>query len=54
MHQALNGKWKSSWITESLGVDIDTGRKGIEYQLKPEMSWLNIKLTILSLFVYLM
>ena len=42
IHQALNGKSKSSSTREILGIDIGTYGKWIEYQFTPEMNWSNI------------
>ena len=39
IHQALNGKSKSSSTGEILGIDIDLYRKWIEWHLTPEMIW---------------
>ena len=43
IHQALEGKTKSS-TKHILGTDIDICRKRIEYQMTPEMNWLNIEI----------
>ena len=43
IHQAMNGKSKSSSTREILGFDIDIYRKWIEWQLTPEMNWGNIE-----------
>ena len=44
IHQALNGKSKSSSTREFLGIDTETYRKWIEYQFTPEMDWGNIEI----------
>ena len=44
IHQALNGKSKSSSTREILGIDIDLYRKWIEWQFTPEMNWSNIEI----------
>ena len=41
VHDALNGKSKSSSTGEILGVDIDTYRKWIDFQMTPDMTWDN-------------
>ena len=41
IHHALNGKSKSSSTREILGIDIDTYRRWIEWQMTPEMNWSN-------------
>ena len=41
---ALKGKSKSISTKEVLVIDIDTYKKWIEYQMTPEMSWINIEL----------
>ena len=38
IHHALNGKSKSSSTKDILGIDIDTYRKWIEFQMTPEMN----------------
>ena len=43
-HHALNGKSKSSSTREILGVEIDTYRKWIEFQMTPDMTWDNIEI----------
>ena len=51
--EALRGELKSSYIVDILGLDIDTYRKWIEYQMTPEMNWLNIEIDqigVISLF----
>ena len=42
IHQALQGKTKSSSTRDILGIDIDLHRKWIEYQITPEINWSNI------------
>ena len=44
IHQALQGKTKSSSTRKKLGIDIDTYRKWIEWQMTPEMNWSNKEL----------
>ena len=39
----MNDKLKSSSTNEILGIDIDTYRKWIEFQMTPEMNWSNIE-----------
>ena len=41
---ALNGNLKSSSTGEILGIDIQTYKKLIEWQMTPEMNWTNIEL----------
>ena len=43
IHRALKGKSKSSCTKDILGIDIDTYRKWIEFQMTPEMNWSNIE-----------
>ena len=43
-HHALNGKSKSSSTRDTLGIDIDTYRKWIEYQMTLDMTWDNIEI----------
>ena len=38
IHHALNGKSKSFSTLDILGIDVETYRKRIEYQLTPEMN----------------
>ena len=40
--EALQGKTKSSSTKDVLGIDIDTYRKWIEFQIPPDMIWDNI------------
>ena len=42
-HHALNGKLKSSSTLDILGIDLETYRKYIEYQMTPEMNLRNIE-----------
>ena len=44
LHHALNGKSKSSSTRDIFGIDIDTYRKLIEWQMTPEMNWSNIEI----------
>ena len=44
IHHAMNGKLKSSFTKEILGIDIDTNRKRIEYQFTPDMNWNKIEI----------
>ena len=44
LYQALNGKTKPSPTKEILGIDVDSYRKWIEFQFKPEMNWENIEI----------
>ena len=44
MHHALNGKSKSSSTLDILGIDVETYRKWIEWQMTPEMKWSNIEI----------
>ena len=43
-HKALNSKPKSISTKDTLGIDIDTYRKWIEYQMTPEMNCRNIEI----------
>ena len=43
IRKALSGKSKSS-TKDILGIDIDTYRKWIEYQMIPDMTWDNIEI----------
>ena len=43
IRQALNTKLKSISTKEILGLDLETSRKWIEYQMTPEMNWSNIE-----------
>ena len=42
IHQALQGKTKSSSTEDNLGIDFDLYRKWVEYQMTPEKNWSNI------------
>ena len=44
IHHALNGKSKSISTKEILGIDNDTYKKGIEWQMTPDMTWYNIEI----------
>ena len=44
IHHALNGKSKSISIKKSLGINIDTYKKWIEWQMTPDMTWDNIEI----------
>ena len=44
IRKALQGKLKSSFTKERLGVEIDTYRKWIEFQMTPDMTWDNIEI----------
>ena len=44
IHQALNGKSKSSSTREIRGIDINTYKKWIEFQMTPDMTWDNIEI----------
>ena len=41
IHHALNGKSKSISTKEILGIDIETYKKWIEWQMTPDMTWNN-------------
>ena len=41
IHHALNGKSKSISTKEILGIDIETYKKWIEWQMTPDMTWDN-------------
>ena len=43
IHQALQGKTKSSSTKDILGIDVDTYKKWFEFQFTPEMNWINIE-----------
>ena len=43
-HHALNGKSNSSSTLDILGIDVQTYRKRIEWQMNPEMNWTNIEI----------
>ena len=44
IRKALNGKLKSSSTRDSLGIDIDTYKKWIQWQFTPKMNWTNIEI----------
>ena len=44
IHHALNGKSKSISTKEILGIDIETCKKWIEWQMTPDMTWNNIQI----------
>ena len=44
MHHALNDKSKSSSTLDILGIDVETYRNWIEWQMTPEMNWSNIEI----------
>ena len=44
LHQALNGKLKSSSTLDTLEIDLEACRKWIEWQLTPEKNWPNIEI----------
>ena len=44
IHHALNGKSKSSSTLEILGIDVETYRKWIEFQLTSDMTGDNIEI----------
>ena len=44
IHNALNGKSKSSSTLDILEIDVDTYRKWIEWQFAPEMIWKKIEI----------
>ena len=44
IRQALKGMTKQSSTKEVLGIDIETYKKWIEYQMTPEMNWQNIEI----------
>ena len=44
IHHALNGQSKSSSTLDVLGIDIETYRRWIEWQMTPEMNWSNIEI----------
>ena len=44
IHHALNGKSKSSFTLDILGIDIETYPKWIEWQMTPEMNWTKIEI----------
>ena len=44
IYKSLKGLTKQSSSRDHLGVDIDTYRKWIEFQMTPEMNWSNIEI----------
>ena len=44
IRQALQGKTKSSSTIDILGIDIETYKKWIKFQMTPETNWTNIEL----------
>ena len=42
IHHALNGETKSLATKEILGIDIETYKKWIEFQMTENMNWMNI------------
>ena len=44
IHHALNGKSKPISTKEILGIDIETYKKWIEWQMTPDMTWNNIQI----------
>ena len=44
IYKSLKGMTKQSSTKDILGVDIDTYRKWIEWQMTPEMNWSNIEI----------
>ena len=44
IHHALNGISKSNSTKEFLGIDIETYKKWIEWQMTPDMTWDNIEI----------
>ena len=44
IHQVLNGKSKSSSTKDILGIDIETYKKWIKFQMTPDMTWDNIEI----------
>ena len=44
IHHALNGKLKSSSTKDKLGIDINTYKRWIEFQMTPEMKWSKIEI----------
>ena len=53
IRQALEGKIKPSSTKNILGIDIETNRKWIEWQMTPEMNWTNLEIDHVKQFVYL-
>ena len=44
IRQALQGKTKSSSTIDILGINIETYKKWIKFQMTPEMNWTNIEI----------
>ena len=44
IYKSLKGMTKQSSTKEFLGIDIETYKKWIEYQMTPEMNWSNIEI----------
>ena len=44
IHHAQNGRSKSTSTLNILGIDVETYRKGIEWQFPPDMNWRNIEI----------
>ena len=44
IHHTLNGKTKSSSTLNILGIDFETYRRWIEWQMTPEMNWSKIEI----------
>ena len=44
IHHALNGQSKSSSTLDVIGIDTETYRRWIEWQMTPEMNWSNIEI----------
>ena len=44
IYKSLRGMTKQSSTKEILGIDIETYKKWIEYQMTPEMNWDNIEI----------
>ena len=42
--KSLKGMTKQSSAKEILGIDVDTYRKWIDFQMTPEMNWSNIEI----------
>ena len=50
IHHELKGKLKSSFTKEISGIDIDTFRKWIEFQMTPDINWKKIDIGHVRLF----
>ena len=44
IHQALQRKIKTPFTKEFIGMDVDSYRKWIDYQMTPEMNWTNFEI----------